>query len=378
MRIGIDATALPQQPVGAGNYMINLVRALSGQESEFEFAVFLQRSGREQIGLEPGPRLEYIVVTDRSPAQRLLWEQIAFPRLVVNSGAELLHSLHYTRPYRLNCPSVVTFHDMTFFLFPGLHTRIKRYFFPLAIRMSARRAQALIAVSENTRQDAIRLLGLPPDRITTTPLGVDVDFRPCQIEARRQAVQEKYHLPAEFILYVGLIEPRKNLPLLIRAYKSMLESGREIALVLGGRFGWDSGYLIEEISAFGLQDRVHFTGYISREDLPIVYNLASLFVYPTRYEGFGLPVLEALACGTPTITSAVASLPEIAGDAVAWVPPGDEQALAQTMSALLADQAWRQQLAVKGPVQAAQFTWNRTAQLTLQVYRRVLSVSRKL
>ena len=377
LRIGIDATALPQQPVGAGNYIIHLVRALAGVQSEFEFVVFLQRSGLSLIGLEPGPGLRYVVVPDRSPVRRLLWEQVAFPRLAARSGVALLHSLHYTRPYRLNCPSVVTFHDMTFFLFPHLHTRSRRYFFPLAIRTSARRAQALIAVSESTRQDAIRLLALPPDRITATPLGVEEDFRPCRDVRLRRAVQEKYNLPAEFILYVGLIEPRKNLPLLIRAYKSLLESGRDIPLVLGGRFGWDSNRLIEEVRAFGMQERVLFTGYIPREDLPIVYNLASLFVYPTRYEGFGLPVLEALACGTPTITSAVASLPEIAGDAVAWTPPGDEQALAQTMAALLADSGWRQQLAAKGPEQAAQFTWKRTAQLTLQVYRRVLAANRQ-
>jgi glycosyltransferase involved in cell wall biosynthesis len=353
--------------------MIHLVRALAEANSGHELIVFAHPGGRELIGVAESERLRWVVIPEKSPARRLIWEQSSFPRLARNSHLDLLHSLHYTRPLSLPCRSVVTFHDLTFFLYPHLHTRSKRVFFPLAIRFSARQADALIAVSESTRRDAIRLLGVPQQKVHTTQLGVDSAFRPVQDEGLRAGVRQKYRLPERFILYVGLVEPRKNLPLLIQAYQSLVELGSSHPLVVVGRFGWMHQQVLQEITTLGLKDKILFTGYVPQLDLPIVYNLASLFVYPTLYEGFGLPALEALACGTPVITSDIASLPEIVGDAGLLVPAGDKQALTQAMRAVLTDQALQNRLAVKGPERAAQFTWERTARLTLQVYQRVLS-----
>jgi glycosyltransferase involved in cell wall biosynthesis len=290
---------------------------------------------------------------------------------------DLLHSLHYTRPWRLPCRSVVTFHDMTFFLYPQLHTRSKQAFFPLTIRASARSADAIIAVSESTRADSIRLLGIPGEKIIATPLGVDPAFRPIRDLESLDVVRQRYNLPDRFILYVGLVEPRKNLSGLIRAYRSALEGGIAHRLVVVGRFGWSYQQVLDEIEALGLQERVQFTGYIPQADLPIVYNLASLFVYPTLYEGFGLPALEAMACGTPVVTSNVASLPEIIGEAGVLIPPGDQQALSQALQDVLSDPGLQTHLAIKGPQQASQFTWERTARQTLQVYRQVLANSGK-
>src|SRR3990170_2183742 len=164
MRIGIDASALPPRPVGAGNYIIHLIRSLAALKSEAEFTVFAQSSGRDLIALPEGTACRWVIVPDMKPAVRLVWEQTMFPRLVSQSGVELLHSLHYTQPFGLPCASVVTFHDMTFFLHPHLHTRAKRIFFRVAMQLSARRADALIADSESTRQDAIRLLGIPAQK----------------------------------------------------------------------------------------------------------------------------------------------------------------------------------------------------------------------
>src|SRR3990170_6009572 len=178
MRIGIDASALPPRPVGAGNYIIHLVRSLAALKSEDEFTVFAQSSGRDLIGLPAEIAWRWVIVPELKPAMRLVWEQTLFPHLVDQSGVELLHSMHYTRPIRLPCASVVTFHDLTFFLYPRLHTRAKRIFFRLAMQISARRADALIADSESTRQDAIRLLGIPPQKIYTALLGVDNAYRP--------------------------------------------------------------------------------------------------------------------------------------------------------------------------------------------------------
>jgi glycosyltransferase involved in cell wall biosynthesis len=377
MRIGIDATALPPRPVGAGNYIIELIRGLERLDQAEEFVVFAQPHGRELIGVAPRPGFEWAMVPKRSPQRRLVWEQAAFPRMLARTRLDLLHSLHYTRPIRLPCASVVTFHDMTFFLYPHLHTLPKRLFFPQAIRLSARKADALIADSESTRQDAIRLLHVSPAKIFTVPLGVSQAYHPILQPERLEQVRRRYSLPEHFILYVGLVEPRKNLPMLLRAYQRLLEhhrqqgSGDAPPLVVVGRFGWRVEGIFELVDTLAIKEKVQFSGYIPAEDLPIVYNLADVFVYPSLYEGFGLPPLEAMACGTPVITTAVSSMPEHVGDAGILIPPQDERALFQALLALLQDPDLRRQLSEKGPERAAQYSWNRTAQETLNVYRRV-------
>jgi glycosyltransferase involved in cell wall biosynthesis len=264
---------------------------------------------------------------------------------------------------------------MTFFLFPELHTRFKRLFFPNAIRFSARAADALIAVSESTRRDAIRLLKLPPEKIWTVPLGVTPDYHPIRDPVLLGSTRQKYHLPDRFLLFVGTVEPRKNLPLLLRVYRRLVDAGQEVPLVIVGRLGWMYDQIFALIETLGLKERIHFAGYLPDQDLPMIYNLAELLVYPSIYEGFGLPPLEALACGTPVITTAVSSLPEHVGEAGLLVPPGDEQALFQALQQAITDPQLRQELARRGPPQAAQFTWKRTAQATLQVYQQVLQTS---
>lgn len=372
MRIGIDATALPKKPAGAGNYIIQLIRALVEIEREYEFIIFAQHSGHPLINLSDHENIAWRLFPDRKPGSRLLWEQVVFPKHVRDAGIDLLHSLHYTQPLNLSCHTAVTFHDMTFFLYPQVHTRIRRMYFPLAIRASAKRADALIAVSESTRQDAIQILDIPPQRITTTQLGHDPAFKPIRDDLIRREVREKYKLPERFILYVGTVEPRKNLPLLIRAYQRLVAAGSDYELVVVGRHGWMYGEVYNQIEASNLQERIHLAGYVDQADLPVVYNLASLFVYPTLYEGFGLPALEALACGVPVITTDTSSLPEIVAEAGVLIPLDDEQALFEAMKSVLKDRKLRQDMIQKGLIQAKKFTWKRTAQKTLQVYRRVL------
>lgn len=371
-RVGIDATALPPQPVGAGNYTIQLIRSLARLESDLEFVIFAQPHGQALIDIPEHPGFHWSLVPNHPPARRLLWEQTGFPQLIHQEGIDLLHSLHYTRPLRLPCASVVTFHDMTFFLFPELHTFAKRYYFPAAIRYSARAADAIIAISESTRQDAMRLLNIDPGRIHTVLLGVTDEFRPISDYSQLSTIRQKYLLPEHFILYVGMLEPRKNLPLLLRAYRQVLDRGKAPVLVLAGRMGWGVSALQQMISELALTDQVYFTGYIVPEDLPFVYNLADLFVYPSRYEGFGLPPLEALACGTPVITSAVSSIPANMGEAAILVQPDDEAGLSTAIWETLNNPELLHELSLKGPLQAARFTWETTAQQTLTLYQQVL------
>jgi glycosyltransferase involved in cell wall biosynthesis len=372
MIIGVDATALPTQPVGAGYYILNLVHALSKLETGFKFKIIIKDDDYSLFDLTGRDDFTFVKVGRMPAGRRLLWEQVGLPGLVNRESIDLLHSLHYTRPWRLPARSVVTFHDMSFFLLPHLHTRSKRFFFPQAIRASGKRADALLAVSDSTRRDAIKILSIPPDKIITTPLGVEESFQPIQDKTALDFVRTRYGLPEKFILYVGLIEPRKNLPLLLRAYKRMLDSGVAHHLVVVGRRGWMYDQVFELLSTLKIKESVHFTGYVERSELPGVYSSASVFVYPTLYEGFGLPVLEAMACGTPVVTSKVSSLPEIIDGGGILVPPQDEEALCAAVLKLLQDEGLRTSLSRAGRERAALFSWEKTAQVTHSVYCRVL------
>jgi glycosyltransferase involved in cell wall biosynthesis len=366
MRIGIDATPLPPNPVGAGNYIIQLVRAIAAVPTPHQFVIFAQPYQRKLIG--DLMDVEWVDISKKSPGVRLIWEQIQLPGLSRALHLDLLHSLHYTHPVRLACPSVVTFHDMTFFLYPRYHSLLKRTFFPMMMTYSARSARRIIADSESTRKDAIRILQIPTERIVTVPLGVTEDYHPIDDGSLLQTCKDRYQLPVDFILFVGLIEPRKNLPLFIRAYSQLANQAGAPDLVLVGRPGWMYQDLYDLVKKLQLEDKVHFIGYVPAEDLPMIYNLARVFVYPSIYEGFGFPPLEAMACGTPVISTATSAMLETVGDAGLLVPPQDERALAQAIQSVVRSQSLREHYALLGRQQAAYFTWQRTAKETLRVY----------
>jgi glycosyltransferase involved in cell wall biosynthesis len=241
------------------------------------------------------------------------------------------------------------------------------------MRMSARRAKAIIADSESTRRDAMRILHIPAEKIFTVPLGIGEEFHPISDAALLEDCRRRYNLPEVFMLYVGLVEPRKNLPLLLEAYAGLAQQQNPPPLIVVGRFGWMSEDVLRQIEALHLQDKVQFTGYVPDADLPLVYNLAQSLLYPSRYEGFGFPPLEAMACGTPVITTAVSAMQDQVGDAGLLVPPQDEQALIEAMRQLLNDRALREDLSVRGQRQAEKFTWNQTASKTLQIYQQVVT-----
>jgi len=383
MRIGIDATPIPHEPVGAGIYIIQLTRALIAVKNELsnlphEFIIFVHRQGYELINVPVTPGVEWIILPDRSPVHRLLWEQAHLPFIVSRLNIDLLHSLHYTRPAFLPCSSVVTFHDMTFLLFPHLHTRIKRVFFPISIRLSARYSQALIAVSECTRRDSIQLLNISPQKIFTVLNGISEEYSQISDATCLEEIRQKYQLPERFILTVGLIEPRKNLPMLIKAFARLVNSGRSaMHLVIAGRLGWMYKEIFRLIEILGIKDRVQFTGYLPAKDLSMVYNLAQIFVYPSLYEGFGFPPLEAMACGTPVISTSISAMSELIGDAGILVPPQDEVALAKAMQRVLDDFELQKRLSIMGRKHSALFTWKRTALETIEVYQHVETMSVK-
>ena len=365
MRLGIDVTALPSELYGAGNYIVNLTQTLIRTDSANDYFVF---SKPQQAELFAG-RGHAQVVRVNLPTRllRIAWEQTLFPLLIRRYHLDLVHSPHYTAPVLTSCTQVVTFHDMTFFLHPEAHLLYKSVFFRSMIPVSARRAHSLIAISQNTRKDILRLFPIDPAKVFTIPYGIASIFRPMPQEIQSQ-VLEKYGLPEQFVLYVGNLEPRKNLPLLLRAFSALVQRGLPHALVLAGSRGWMDEQVFATLRELNLGHRVFLPGYIPQAELPALYSAASLFLYVSLYEGFGLPVLEAMSCGVPVITSNVASMPEIVGSGGVLIDPTNESELTEAMSRVLMDENLRTRLAREGLERSHLFSWERAAQETLAVY----------
>lgn len=366
MRIGIDATTVTRHRTGVGNYIVQLVRGLAGQPGDHEFTVF---TTAEEVGEFDGlTQVRAIPVALPTRGARLAWEQMYLPRLVRRERLDLLHSPHYTTPMRLRARSVVTFHDMTFVTHPQWHVASKRLLFPMIMRWSARRATHLIADSHSTRADLIRVLGVPPDRVTAVPLGAGTEYAPAAPEVLA-AVCRRHGLDAgRYVLYIGVLEPRKNIPKLIGAFARIAATLPDVLLAIGGKKGWMYDQIFDQVQRSGLAERVRFLGYVPHADLPALYTGALVFAYPSRHEGFGLPVLEAMRCGAAVVTSNVSSLPEVAGDAALQVDPDDEAALAAALLRLAGDESLRADLGLRARVRAAEFSWARCARETLQVY----------
>ncbi len=286
---------------------------------------------------------------------------------------DLFHATEHLLPRLSSVRTVFTLHDLIFLFHPETHKPLNRWFLTLMMPRFLRAADAVIAVSECTRRDAVRAYGIPEEKITVIYEGVSPRFRPASPEAI-QAVRAKYRLPERFILYVGTIEPRKNLTALLEAYAALQSRNTQHAarLVIVGKKGWLYEGFFRRLRELGLEERVYFTGYVPDEDLPALYSAADLFVFPSLYEGFGLPVLEAMACGVPVVCSNTSSLPEVAGDAALLADPTDIRALAAAMERALTDEALRASLRARGLERARQFTWEEAAKRTVEVYHQVL------
>jgi glycosyltransferase involved in cell wall biosynthesis len=352
---------------GAGNYVFQLITALSRIDTTNQYLVFTTTQQAEALGVE---REGFRVLRRdfRSRATRLIWEQVGLPASVRRLRLDVLHSPHYTMPLRHSAQSVVTFHDLTFLLYPELHQVAKRIFFPAMMRWSARHAKRIITVSESTRRDLVRMLGVSPDRVTAVLSAADRDYRPAPA-AEVADVCVRYGIrPGEYLLYVGVLEPRKGIDRLIEAFSRVTPTAGGLALVIAGKRGWMYDRIFAQVAALGLQERVRFPGYVPRADLPALYSGARAFVYPSRYEGFGLPVLEAMSCGTAVVTTNVSSMPEVAGDGALLVDPEDVPGLAAALGRVVHDGRLREELSCRGQARAASFSWERCARETLGVY----------
>jgi alpha-1,3-rhamnosyl/mannosyltransferase len=304
-----------------------------------------------------------------------LCDDYRFPIDLVTGRFDVLHGPAYELLHHRRGRSVVTIHDLSWHHFPEWLGAGWRDHFIEDIRSAIERADLFLTVSEFIRGEMIEHLGIDGDRIVAVHHGVEPGFTTAEVEGERDVLMNRYGLRdgVPYLLSVATREPKKNLSRLLRAYRLVVEHDPDAPrLALAGKKGWGEGSLPEEARALGIQHKVAFLGYIPNEDLPRLYRHATLFLFPSIYEGFGMPLLEAMACGCPVLASRASAIPEVTGDAAALVDPDDTEALAAEIEALLGDDARRADLARRGMERAAGFTWEETARRTLEAYGRLL------
>jgi glycosyltransferase involved in cell wall biosynthesis len=345
------------------------VQALAQLDSDDRYFIFAKPETFAAC-LPTGSRFRLVPVRLPWRLARMAWEQAVLPWHLHRLGVDVLHSPHYTTTAVAGgWRRVVTFHDVTFFLLPERYPALRRAYFRAASRAGARLADLAVAVSKTVKADIERHLGMPPERVRAVPLAAAPSYRPLDDATRLAAVRAKYGLPERFVLNVGALEPGKNQATLLWAFRRLKGGSRERALVIAGPPAWRYERLLRLVDRLDLTDQVRFLNYVPAEDLVALYNLADLFVFPSLYEGFGLPPLEAMACGLPVVASTAPALREVLDGAALLVQPLDAAGLAEAMAAALGDEPLRTHLREAGLQRAALFSWERTARETAAVYR---------
>lgn len=368
MRIAFDGTMLTPGRTGVGYYTEHLLQHLAREVESTgdELVVISNQRVDTQMPLPPHVRVHD---GHRFPI-RIGWMQLRAARALEALAPDVAHFTNGMVPVGTPVSTVVTIHDMSLRLYPQCHPVRRLLLNRPLMHVAIRRASAIVTVSHSTRRDLLRLHRLAPDRVSVVHEAASPAFRPISDRARLASIRAKYRLPDRFILYVGTIEPRKNLARLVDAFARARTAGIPHELVCVGPYGWSSRDLVGRIEQLGLSRHVHFTGYVPFEDLPVIYNLGELFVFPSLYEGFGLPVVEAMASGTPVLTANTSSLVEIAGDGAETVDPMNTDALAEAIYGLLTDEPRRRDLAERGWQRSRAFSWSQTAKDMLAVYQR--------
>jgi glycosyltransferase involved in cell wall biosynthesis len=376
LRIGIDYTAAVRQGAGIGRYTRELVRALAELDRGHDYVLFAAMGGQRLVdaGWPPNFQMRSVPLSDRALA--ILWHRLQLPLWVelVTGSVDIFHSPDFVLPPVRRAKTLVTVHDLSFIRYPQCADANLRAYLNKVVPRSVYRADLVLADSQSTKDDLVELLGVDASRIEVVYPGVEERFRPIEDQAHLQGVRERYNLPPRFILGLGTLQPRKNFIHLIEAFADLRFAICDLHLVIAGGKGWLYEEIFATVEQLGLEEKVIFPGFVADEHLPAIYNLADLFVFPSLYEGFGLPPLEALACGTPVITSDASSLPEVVGEAGLMVEATDVEALAEAMKQVLGDAALREGMIVKGMKQAKKFTWEKTAAKLLSLYEAISNI----
>jgi len=373
MTITLDVSAAVHRRAGLGRYAESLARALVAADPD-RYALFYNA----ERGVEPLAGLEHLptrtVALGYKPWRVLVWmgqlAGLGFDRLV--PGATLFHATEHLLLPLQGVPTVLTVHDLIFRHLPEHHKPLNRWYLNATMPLYCRRADHVVAVSECTRRDLSAAYGLPPEKVTVVHEAADLRFCP-QPPDVVAAVRARYHLPQRYLLSVGTIEPRKNLTRLLAAFESLHAAGLTAGWVLVGRRGWLTDDFFAALERSPAREAVLFPGYVPDDDLPAIYTGAQALVFSSLYEGFGLPILEAMACGAPVVAARTSSLPEVGGKAARYFDPTEVTEMEGAIRAVLEDATQQVELRERGLRQAARFSWQRAASETRRIYEAVLA-----
>ncbi len=371
MRIGLEISPLAINSTGIPNYILRLLRGFAGVGGDHEFLMYTNRPIPFPMDLPDNFRT---ILVNRPVPRFQLWFQLALPGRLKKDGVDIFHGLFSRLPLRLPVPGVITAHDLSGYSMPGMHkrwTHLTNLLYPNYIRS----ASGIIAVSKFTASEVGRFFPAAEGKTSVVYEAAPPEYSPVDDAGELERVRNRYGLPDSFILFLGTLEPRKNLPRLLKAFQEA--AGKiEQSLVIAGGTGWKNREMVDILESSPVSKRIRLTGFIEDGDVPGLMSLADLFVYPSLYEGFGLPILEAMACGTPVITSTTASMPEVAGDAALLADPNSVGSMAEALERMAGDPGLRAEMTKRGLARASEFSWERAATETLDVYRRILAEGR--
>ncbi len=370
MHIAIDAHSIGTGLGGNETYAANLIEALAELDTINRYTLYVTKPEAVEKYAGRWPHVELRRTLPHTPLIRI---PLTLTAELHRRPVDILH-VQYTAPPFAPCKVVAMIHDLSFEHLPETFKRRSWMQMRLTVRRTARTAAHILTDSVFSREDILRTYGLPPERVTTTQLAASSTFKPVTDPADLKRVREKYHITGPYLLAVGSIQPRKNIPRLIKAYASLVHD-RALAhlpkLVIAGKRAWLFEETLRAAGTSVARHNIIFTDYVPEKDLPALYSGAVCFIYPSYFEGFGIPLLEAMRCGTPTITADRTCFPEVVGDAGLMINPFDERALAEAIVRILTDQRLREELRVRGFKRASLFDWRETAKLTLAVYEHV-------
>ena len=374
MKVGINFHTVDEYISGVDRYALGLLNALLRVDTQNQYLVYTNQPDlvSRQVAQSKNLKIAGIKHLKRRIA-RILWEHTQLPRLAEKHRLDLLHCLSYICPLRrASVPYVVTVHDTIAIDHPQWCKKTNALYFRLVMKATVQRASCVVSLSNCTADDLKRNFRLPSSKIRTIYPGTDNIFNQRSDSRRRAEVRMRYRLPERYILYVGNIEPKKNIGTLLRVQRRIREMGLAHKLVVVGKRSWRAQAELAEMDRDVASGNVVPAGYVERKDLPLVYNMADVFVFPSLYEGFGFPPLEAMASGTPVVSSSMGALAETVNDAALIVEPCDVQQIAEAVASLIADPSLREKHVRKGLQQSRLFDWEKTAGETLSVYREVV------
>ena len=370
MHIGINYTAALRQDAGIGRYTRGLVKALAKLDQTNHYTLLITSDcPKDRLPAFPGNfQIKTLPLSER--LLTILWHRLYLPLYVdVWAGPfDLFHSPDFVLPPLRNTPGLLTVHDLSFMMHPDGAVAKLRTWLSKVVPRSIARADHILADSVSTQRDLETVLDVPSEKITVVGAGVEPRFQPIADQAKLAQIRQRYNLPQAFILGLGTLEPRKNFSGLIEAFDRVQAEFPELHLVIGGGKGWLYEPIFEAAKQSPATDRIHLIGFVDDTDLPGLYSLASLFAYPSHYEGFGIPVLEAMACGTAVITADNSSLPEVAGEAALLIPASDTDVLGEGLKKLYVNHSLREAYIAAGLAQVKHYSWDQAARNLLAVY----------